>query len=509
VTALDGESYPDTLFAAASPHQIGRKVKGLRRRERKPDSSGSMWGLLCILGAVFMIGLYATQATKPSLPLVQSIVAMPIVFLIGWLFVRRIHDHDYDIRSIMYLGLIARLIGAFMRMQNTVDSYVYHTEGVRIAASFRQLDFSVDTGRQIPGTGAIRWISGLVHVFTFDDMGSTFLVFALFSFIGCYFLYLAFVTAVPDGDRYRYAILLFLWPSLCYWPSSLGKEGWMILGIGVASYGAALVFTRRSLVGFLALALGIVALTYVRPHVSLIVFIAMFVAFLAKRDTTSRGGAAVKSIGLVVLILGGTVLVGQTASFLKVDDPTGAEDVGSALDSTTEQTTQGNSAFSAHQVRTPLDYPWAFVTVVFRPFPTEARDLNGLMTAMESVALLVILAASTRRLARLPLLFRSTPYITYALVYSMIFVFAFSSIGNFGILARQRTQLAPMLLVFAALPAGGKVVPRFGAKRRQAEAEARKEQVEVHRTWRDRQRIRPIERRGRRPIERRGRRQRT
>src|SRR5262249_42754691 len=177
---------------------------------------------------------------------------------------------------------------------------------------------------------------------------------------------------------------------------------------------------------------GVVGCAFVRPHVSLIVFIAMFVAFLARRNTSSTRGTAIKAMGLVVLLLGGSILVGQTATFLKVDDPTGAEDVGSALDNTTEQTTQGGSAFTAHQVRTPLDFPWAFITVVFRPFPNEAHDLNGLITAMESFFLLIIFATSFRRLARLPTLLRSTPYVTYALTYSVIFVFAFSSIGNFG-----------------------------------------------------------------------------
>lgn len=508
MTALDGERppeptatdtvFPDTLFVPPPSHAIARKTRLPGGRARKEDSSGSLWGLLCILASVGVAAGYLLQLNKPDTPTMEALVSLPIVFLIAMPLVRRIKDPDYDIRSIMYLGLILRMLGALMRLQNTVDSAVYHDEGIRLAASFRQFDFGVDTGRQIPGTGSIRWLSGLVHVFVFDDIATSFVVFALFSFIGCWFLYRAFTIAVPDGDRYRYALLIFLWPSLCYWPSSLGKEGWMMLGIGIASYGAARVFSRKSISGFAILGVGVVACAFVRPHVSLIIFIAMFVAFLARRSTSSNGGAAIKAAGLVVMILGGTVLVGQTATFLKVDDPTGAEDVGSALDSTTNQTTQGGSAFDAKQVRNPIDFPRAFVTVVFRPFPNEAHDLNGLITSLESLFLLIVFASSLTRLARLPTLLRSTPYITYALTYSLIFVFAFSSIGNFGILARQRTQLAPMILVLAALPAGGKMVPRFGRRRRRAEADAREQRVGVHQTWRDKQRVHPADRRRRR-----------
>jgi hypothetical protein len=498
VTALDGgDRYPDTLFTPPSDRSA-RRTERSPRRSRREESSGSLWGLLCIFLFIVVVGLFCTQWGRPDPPTLQATMLLPVALFVGWLFIRRIHDRDYDIRSIMWLGLLLRLLGAFMRLQNTVDSGVYHTEGVRIAAAFRQFNFGVDTRRQIPGTGAVRWLSGLVHVFTFDDMASTFLFFTLFSFIGCWFLYRAFVMAVPNGDRYRYALLLFLWPSLCYWPSSLGKEGWMMLGIGIASYGAARVFAEKSFSGFLYLFVGVAACAWVRPHVSLIVFISMFVAFLARRNTSSTRGTAIKAMGLVILLLGGSILVGQTASFLKVDDPTGTDEITNTLDNTTEQTTQGGSAFQAHQVRTPIDFPWAFITVVFRPFPNEAHDINGLITAMESFFLLIVFATSYRRLAKLPTLLRSTPYITYAATYSVIFVFAFSSIGNFGILARQRTQLAPMILVLAALPPGGKVVPRFGRRRRRAEAEAREEEVEVHQTWRDRQRMHPADRRRRR-----------
>jgi hypothetical protein len=45
------------------------------------------------------------------------------------------------------------------------------------------------------------------------------------------------------------------------------------------------------------------------------------------------------------------------------------------------------------------------------------------------------------------------PYVTYAFVYSAVFVLAFSNFSNFGILARQRVQLLPLFLVLLAMPA--------------------------------------------------------
>jgi hypothetical protein len=69
------------------------------------------------------------------------------------------------------------------------------------------------------------------------------------------------------------------------------------------------------------------------------------------------------------------------------------------------------------------------------------------------VLLLGLTVASWRRLRRLPRALWENPYVTYAFVYSALFVLAFSNFANFGILARQRVQLLPLFLVLLAMPA--------------------------------------------------------
>jgi hypothetical protein len=48
---------------------------------------------------------------------------------------------------------------------------------------------------------------------------------------------------------------------------------------------------------------------------------------------------------------------------------------------------------------------------------------------------------------------RRRPYVAFVVVFSLLFIYAFSSIANFGILARERTQLLPFFLVLLAIPA--------------------------------------------------------
>src|SRR5690606_23334414 len=97
--------------------------------------------------------------------------------------------------------------------------------------------------------------------------------------------------------------------------------------------------------------------------------------------------------------------------------------------------------------------PPALVTVLFRPFPFEARSSEALVTATEGAVLLALFALSLPRLARLFVTMRREAYIAYALSLVLVFVYAFSAIGNFGLLARQRTQVLPMLFVLVCLPA--------------------------------------------------------
>ena len=101
----------------------------------------------------------------------------------------------------------------------------------------------------------------------------------------------------------------------------------------------------------------------------------------------------------------------------------------------------------AQHSRPPAGVPAALVTVIFRPFPHEAHNLAARATALESVVLMGFTLMPLRGLLRLPTLIRGTPLVAYASIYVLMFVVAFSAVGNFGILVRQRTQLYPLLLI--------------------------------------------------------------
>jgi len=382
-------------------------------------------------------------------------------------------EPGFDLGGLMATGLALRFAAAYYRFANGFDAHVYNRFGTQLAQSFRALHFDVNTGASVPGTGGMRYLTGLVSVPVGSDEFMKFCVFSWLAWWGCVLLYRAFVTAVPDGDRSRYARLIFLWPSLVFWPSSIGKEAWMLFTLGIAMVGAARVLTRQR-GGYTMLLLGLLTGSLVRPNIALLALVAFGVAlFLGRREPARAGviitpAAVAKVAGLVIVLLLGAVLVSKTQQLIDPTDTQAGVSVGSASARVQALTAEGGSKFTPSDPKNPVGYVTAAVTVLFRPFPPEAHGFNELLGATEALFLAGLCMVSWRRLRALPRRLRDEPYYALAVAYLMMFVYAFATVGNFGILARERTQLLPFVFVLLAAPAAARAArrPRPGMRPR-------------------------------------------
>jgi hypothetical protein len=428
-------------------------------RPTRPGSSG--WGLLGLLLILTALALYALGEWVWNRPTGIGLIVAPVIIAAVFFTLRRkvALETRFDLGGLLLTSLGLRLMLAYPRFGSATDAVVYNREGARLADSFRSLNFTnVDVGAAagVPGTGSLRYIAGLVHLTTGSSFFGTTLVFGLMAFAGSWLFYRAFQVAVPDGDHYRYAKLIFLWPSLLYWPSSIGKDSWMLLTIAIASLGTARLLTR-SRGGYVLILLGLVGSALVRPHVTLLVFVAIGIAFIIGRRDTHRIPGQVslagvtKVIGIVVLLVAGSLLAPATARFLKLDDLSG-DSVSNAIEATQLQTGEGGSAFAPSDPNSPIGYPIAVVTVLFRPLPGEVSSAQGLFSGAEGGVLVLITALSWRRIWGAATRLRRQPYITYAAAYLAMFAYAFAAIANFGILARERVQLIPLFFVLLAVP---------------------------------------------------------
>jgi hypothetical protein len=347
------------------------------------------------------------------------------------------------------LGAVARYVVAYGVYGGVADASTYTQVAMNNYQAFRHLHlFTPDTG---VFHGLVPFIDTVIYALAGPTELGAFLVFSWISFIGLYLFYRAFRVAFPEGDGRRYGLLVFLLPSLLYWPSSLGKEGWMVFALGLATYGLARALTGR-FGGYLAMVAGIGAMLLVRPHLALIFLPAAIIAFLLRRSTPGRRRPVGRLIGIAVLILSSLLVVAKAQSYFGITN-LDVQSVTQELNTTKTQTAIGNSAFTPPNARSPVGYPEAVVTVLFRPFPFEAHSVTVLISSGEGLVLLLVTLGSWRRLRRLPQALWRNPLVVFALVYSALFVLAFANFANFGILARERVQMFPMFLVLLAVPA--------------------------------------------------------
>ena len=413
------------------------------------------WTTVGVFGGVTLYAYYLWLWLIAGQPVGGAILLGPLILGIAAPVITRVNRSrpDFDLGGLLLCGVVLRFAFVYYRFVHATDAWGYHVDGLRLSEFYRQLNFSAPTGGTVPGTGGMNAVSAVVEIFVNGDFFAAFLVLTLLSTTGCWLLYRAFEIAVTDGDRYRYARLVLLWPSMCFWPASLGKDAWMVFTVGVAAYGGARIF-QRLVGGYTLFTLGLLGGSFVRPHLALLALVAFFTALVIGRR---RGGAATmtpgflaKIVGVALILVIGSVLITRTQRLLDIQDFS-ASSLDSASARVTDQTTVGNAVFHAANPRSPVGFVKATVTVLFRPFPTEARGSEGRLSAAEGLVLVVLTVMSFRRLRTIPRRLRAQPYVMFALSFVLLWILAFGIIANFGILARERTQMLPFYFVLLSV----------------------------------------------------------
>lgn len=293
------------------------------------------------------------------------------------------------------------------------------------------------------GTPFLTKVAGVVLLFTGPSMLAGFLAFSLIAFAGLFAMARAFRNTQTGPAAVRYAAWIWLWPSLWFWPSSIGKEAVLVLGIGLTVLGYC---GRRGINWPLFLA-GLGLSFCIRPHVALVLAMATVIAhWLGRWERFSLRRVAEVALAVAVSL---AAFVGMRAQFGLED--AGFEGMKEFVEVRAEQTFAGGSRIGS----VPLGLagiPLAFVNVWMRPFPWEAHNATAAFAALE-IALFWFLVWQRRRALRTALkewrhhrLLRfSVPFL---LLYTVMIGIAF---GNLGIIARQRAPIFPFMLMLLAV----------------------------------------------------------
>lgn len=384
----------------------------------------------------------------------MMILSLLFLMVVSWVgkTISRPDDKRWLQRFIVW-GYVAKLIGAGARfwmvtgLYETGDSLRYHQVGETFANIWRGFVVPVsDAGS--PGTAFTEVLTGFVYSIYTPSLLGGFLIFATLCFFGQILFYVAFRPWLSPEKQRLYAIAVFFFPSLVFWPSSIGKDALMVLFLGLAAYGCSRLLNTYKVSSVLLIAPGLYLAAGIRSHVAGILGIALVLAvFLGKSPPAFRGSPK-RAVMLLVAVVGAVAVLGAFGSAfnVSVEGGGGSQDLSGFLSDVSEQTGQGGSEIEGGAISSPSQLPLATITVLFRPLLHEGGSAQVLASALEGTALLAIVIWKLPTMWRNKGLLRERAYVLLCFFYTGGFVVGFSAVLNLGILARQRVQVLPFFL---------------------------------------------------------------
>ena len=391
--------------------------------------------------------------------LVAFLLLALVVLAAGVMLTGRRPDLAPVVRNLLLAGLALRVVGSTLRYEvffrfydGGGDAGVYYYLGLFYAEHLRALDFGILLDRSLWavgqwwGTQFVRFISGFVLSLIGPSLRAEFLVFSLFAFGGLLFYGRAFQRAYPWVRPERYLVFVLLWPSLWFWPSSVGKEAVILLALGLTAAGHVGDGRRPN---WWLLAAGIGLAFAVRPHVAAVLTVSAALSswFLAQR----KGGSLPRTILVALLAL--VVTVGALQR-LGVD-----ADVDSVQDFMQQRAQMTSTGRSEIEVSSGgwSSVPLAFVNILMRPFPWEAHHALAMVSSLEMVALWFLVWRRRKNLWQALRQWNRNRFLSFALIFTFFYVLMIGLVFfNLGIIARQRVLVFPslfLLLEARAIPA--------------------------------------------------------
>lgn len=416
-------------------------------RREGPLSNRWVYGI-AIVSAFSVVAAFLSASTSDEFDTIGAVAVIPAVVLL-WLTLAWQLGQRQSLPwagRVVVLSAVAKIVASLLRYSTSIlvygglfDAGRYHLAGNDLVGSVWRFDFDFPVGI---GTRSQEVITGLVYALVGPSPLTGFLAFAFLAWVGQYLFYRAFLLWMSEHEVYRYALLVFFVPTVLFWPSSIGKESWMMLTLGATTYGLALFLHHRG--GVVLTAFGLLGASLVRPHVAVIAAIAIAAA-VATGSRRLRPGT--RLLGLILIGTGGLLLAARLQAFF--DLPTlSLEELNDFREDVQLRTATGGSEFSNVSISNPLLFPLGFISTMLRPFPWEAPNVQALIVSFEGLGLVAFAWRVRHTFRHAFTLIRSDPFVAYCAAFVILFVIGFSNFNNFGLLARERSQAFPMLLVF-------------------------------------------------------------
>lgn len=383
------------------------------------------------------------------------------------------------VKLLVFAGVGLRFVGAYARQTMAADARVYFQWGTEFAERFARLDFSplhdpaLWRNGQFLETNFVAYPTALFVSVLGPSWLGTYFAFGLLSFLGLVAYAVAYRRAFPGASYAPYWAWLFLMPSLWFWPSSIGKESIMLVGMGIATLGFA---GRNGRSRWHVMALGLALVFCVRPQV-----VAVFLLAVVLSQWLHFGRWTGRRVAQAVAML----LIGLPGLWFAMSTTLGGdvsvEAIGEYVDTNASRNDAGGSSVGGVGA-SPAGVPVAIMNVLFRPFLWEAHNATSAISALELALMWGIVLLRRRELGAALRRWREHRMLRFAIPFVVLYVVALGmNLANLGLLARQRVLVFPLL--FLVVEAGAYyrrvAAPEPAARPQRASSRARRSPAPV------------------------------
>lgn len=416
--------------------------------------------------------------------LVVTPVVIMLVYAVAYVVRGRLTD---EITSRYYFpALTLKIFGAialgllYQYYYDGGDTFNFHTRGSRIIweafveSPVLGWKLLTSSGEYIPG--AVKYysripfyydsssffvvrIAAFFDLFTFSSYSATAVLFAYFSFIGCWLMFLTFYRLMPQAHGWISVAVLFV-PSVIFWGSGILKDTLTLGALGMLTYAAHTVLIQRQpKVGKIFLLITSAWIIFVVKKYILLCFLPalllwMYAARLARIKSVVLKIMVVPVITVLLVASGyyAVILIGKDDPRYSLDKIAITAQI-TAYDIGFYTGRDAGSTYSLGELDGTFSnlmgkFPQAVNVSLFRPYLWEVRNPLMLLSALESLVLLLLTVwvVFTCRFHLFQAL--RNPIVLFCLVFSITFAFAVGvSTFNFGTLARYKIPLIPFYLI--------------------------------------------------------------
>ncbi len=316
-----------------------------------------------------------------------------------------------------------------------LDAYSYYANAVNYTGLFEG------------GTSGTTNIVIMNHFFTYfvgDSYYALKLLNSLIGFFGLLFLYKSYEHIMhKNGFELKkdyFIYVLFLFPSVLFWSSILGKDPINLFFVGVFTYGFIKFIDKVSIKFILLIIIGIVGVYFIRTWWSVIMIMAASIYYIRFRSV----------IHILALLVYIPIFYMLMTVFLHSIEVYTFQDIFERMTSTAAGLARGGSSIETAKITGFMDYAIYYIpnlfTSLYRPMPWDVNNPFSLLAAIENVFLLYFtykyIIKNWRNVLR-----------NKHLRFLILFIFSWSlfyviiSPTNLGMAVRFKLQVLPAMLI--------------------------------------------------------------